>query len=70
MNITENLTDTITSPQVALPVTSSTVGFNILGLGVPEWINIGMGIYIILLLIHKVWQMYQDWKKAKQDESS
>lgn len=56
-----HLTESATSPSVAIPVGSATVVAGFVG-SLPILINIAVGIYFILMVVHKVYQMRKEWK--------
>lgn len=51
---------------VATTVTVSTL--NIAGVGIPDLINYGTFIYLLLLIVHKGWKMYKEWKTGNASE--
>lgn len=60
--------DNITSPSVAAPIVTTSALANTVVDNMPLLINIASFIYLGLLITHKAWQMYRDYKK--KDESS
>ena len=60
--------DNAASPATAVPVVSTAALFNSFGDALPVLINAATAIYLVLLITHKVWQMYREWKK--KDEST
>lgn len=42
--------------------------YNMLGDGLPFIINVGTAIYLALLIIHKGWKMYKEWKHGASSE--
>ena len=61
MSITTQITETITSPASAVPVSGLVATGNFLA-SLPEIVNILTIVYVSLLIIHKSWKMYADWK--------
>lgn len=43
-------------------------GANVIGMSIPDAINYGTLVYLGLLILHKGWQMYKEWRD--KDESS
>lgn len=65
--ITEQAASMVTSPTTSIPVIG-TVGYvNWLG-GLPEIINVLTAVYLILLVTHKGYNMYKEWKTGKITE--
>lgn len=66
-----NITDFASSPVVAVPTTILASAANILSF-IPILINIGTLIYISLLIGHKLWVWYREYKgkQAIKDEES
>lgn len=56
--------DTVTNPNVSIPITF----VSMLADNLPLFINIASFLYLVLLISHKGWQMYKEWK-YKKDES-
>jgi len=61
MAILTQITETATQPASAVPVTGLVAAGNILG-ALPEFVNILTALYILLLIVHKIWKMYAEWK--------
>jgi len=62
MNI---ISDVAASPVVATPIAVGVSAANIIAF-LPIFINIATAIYLTLLVSHKLWVWYKDWKMAKQ----
>lgn len=60
--------ETFTNPQTAIVTTTTISTANIMGFSLPEVINVATVIYLVLLISHKGWQMYKEWKEEKQRE--
>lgn len=56
--------ESMTNPNISVPVT--VVG--IFAENLPLIINVCSLVYLVLLITHKGWQMYKEWKR--KDESS
>ncbi len=65
------LTESATSPALTVPIGSATVVAGFVG-SLPIIINIAVGIYFTLMVIHKIYQMRKEWKadREKEDVSS
>lgn len=63
-----NLYDAATSPQAALGTGGTVIGLHALGEALPTIINYLVAIYTVLLILHKGYQMYKDWKRGNTDE--
>lgn len=61
----QTVTDVITQPTPAVTFTGSVAAASFFGLGLPEIIQIFTAIYAVLLVVHKLWQMYKDFKGSK-----
>ena len=57
----KNITDIASSPIVAAPAVTSVVAANIVSL-LPIFINVATAIYLVLLIGHKVWSWYKEYK--------
>ena len=62
MNI---ISDVAASPVVATPIAVGVSAANIIAF-LPVFINVVTAIYLTLLVSHKLWVWYKDWKLAKQ----
>lgn len=60
--------DNFTSPAVAAPIVTTSALVNTLVDNMPLLLNIGSAIYLALLITHKAWQMWKEYKR--KDESS
>lgn len=59
--------ETFTSPSVAVPITTTTTVLSTFMDNMPMLLNIGSFIYLILLITHKAWQMYKEWKNKSEE---
>lgn len=57
--------DTATHPSTTIPVIG-TVGMGNLLSSLPDIINVCTALYLILLITHKGWRMYKEWKTGKE----
>lgn len=58
-----DLIDNLMNPPAAVVTTGGVTTAHMVGIDLPFIINVGTAIYLGLLIIHKGWQMYKDWKK-------
>lgn len=58
-----NLTEYASSPTVVVTAGASGVTANWLVQGLPLYINIILAIYMTVMLGHKLWQVYKEFKK-------
>jgi hypothetical protein len=65
----QNVSDVATSPQAAITTSVSVTTANLLGISLPEIINVCTVVYLALLISHKGWQMYKEWKQGRDRES-
>lgn len=70
MRLTQTISEYSTSPSVATPTAVTVASANYLGIGVPEFINYAMAAYLVLVIIHKVFQMYKDFKATKDGSNA
>lgn len=61
--------DTVTNPQVAIPIVASSSFMTMFMDNLPVMMSIGSFIYLVLLIIHKSWSMYRDWKGRNNEQS-
>lgn len=67
MNVEHQDTVTAMAAKVAPP--ASVIGATWLGYTVPEWIQVVTLVYVILLVLHKLFEMVRDgWKWYKKGE--
>lgn len=59
--------DAVTSPQVAVPVVTTSTLISTFMDNLPVLLNICSFIYILLLIIHKVWGMYKEYKNKPKE---
>lgn len=57
----QEIIDQAVHPAVAIPAGATGALANMLG-AMPHIINCAMVIYVLLLLCHKGWQMYEHWR--------
>jgi hypothetical protein len=65
----DNTIDAILNTPSGVATTVSISTINLMGVDLPFLINVGTAIYLLLLIIHKGWKMYKEWKTGKHDES-
>lgn len=53
--------DNATDPAVAVPVTTAGAIANLVD-ALPHIVAAGWLVYIVLLISHKSWQMYKEWR--------
>lgn len=51
--------------KVAPPVAVASVEFA--GVTLPELVHIATLTYVVLMIIHKCWHMWKEWKTGKQE---
>lgn len=56
-----HIVENATSPGVAIPVGSATIAAGFIS-ALPVLINLIVGFYFTLMVIHKIYQMYKEWK--------
>lgn len=61
MSFINSITETATQPASAVPVTGLVAAGNIFT-SLPEIVNILTIVYVAMLIIHKAWKMYAEWK--------
>ncbi len=67
MNIKTAVDTAMDAPSgVATSVSVSTI--NLMGMDLPFLINVGTAVYLLLLIIHKGWKMYKEWKTGHASE--
>lgn len=62
-NIITTITEAATQPASAVPVTGLVAVGNLFSL-LPEIVNVLTIVYVSLLIIHKAWKMYAEWKEG------
>lgn len=65
----QQITDSILNPTTGTAVTIPVALANALTTNLPIVINIATIIYLTLLISHKSWQMYKEWKEKKNPSS-
>jgi hypothetical protein len=65
------ITDIAASPAVAVPIAAGVTGANLIAM-LPIFINVATALYISMLIGHKAWVWYREWKGKQQlkDEDS
>lgn len=56
-----NITETVTDPGVGAVIGGATVVANMAG-NLPTVINVFVAIYFALMVVHKLYQMYKEYK--------
>lgn len=59
------ITDIASSPAVAVPIIGSVTGINLITL-LPIFINVATALYLSMLIGHKAWVWYREWKGKQQ----
>lgn len=54
------------SAKVAPP--AAVVGANIAGMPVADWVQYATLIYVVMMIAHKGWQMWKEWKTGKESK--
>lgn len=57
--------ETLTSPQVGVPVGAGSGGLTFLGVLLPDWLTILSLIYLVFLLAHGIWKWTKELKNDK-----
>ena len=57
-----DLADNLLNTPSGVAITGTVSYFNLQGVDLPLLINIGTAIYLVMLIIHKGWKMYKEWK--------
>lgn len=70
MTVSQSITENATNPAVVVPTSITAAGANFMGLGVPDLINILMVIYLGLVVVHKSYQMYKEFKSPKGNSNA
>lgn len=67
----DNIVESATRPEFAVPIGGATVAAGLIG-SLPVIINIIVTIYFTLMVVHKAYQMWKEWKadRNKEDASS
>lgn len=66
MSVT-NITENMSNPSVATAVGGTTVLANFAG-SLPIVINVIVAVYFTLMVVHKVYQMWKEYKADNQNE--
>lgn len=64
----QTISDAASSPPIATATTVAVTTANLLDFSLPIVINIATVIYLSLLISHKGWQMYKEWKQGRSRE--
>jgi hypothetical protein len=65
MNLLDQITDQATHPAVAVPVVTTAGAANTFIDHLPILINLGMVLYVVLLVGHKGWTWYTEYKDRR-----
>ena len=68
MNV-ENITENMTNPTIATTVGGTTILANLAG-SLPVLINVFVAIYFSLMVVHKAYQMWKEYKADKAAETN
>ena len=60
----ENITDAITNPSTAVPVATAGTVVNAL-VDLPFIVSAGWLVYLALLIGHKIWTIYKEWRSER-----
>lgn len=63
------IVETLTSPQVGVPVGAGPGGLSWLGVALPDWLTLFSLIYVIFLLAYGVWKWVREYKGNKNDKT-
>lgn len=64
------ITETVTNPPVAVIATGAAATVNTFVVALPVIINVVMAAYLILLVIHKGYQLYNEIQDRKKKDGS
>jgi hypothetical protein len=59
------ITDIAASPSVAVPIAAGVTGANLIAM-LPIFINVATALYLSMLIGHKAWVWYREWKGKQQ----
>lgn len=57
----QSIVDAATNPQVAVPLSGAGALAQLLAV-LPHAVSAGWLIYVLLLISHKAWKMYKEWR--------
>jgi len=57
----DHIVESATRPELAIPIGGATVAAGLIG-SLPVIINIAVAIYFTLMVVHKAYQMWKEWK--------
>lgn len=63
----DNLTDAILNAPTGVSTSVTVSAINMVGMDLPFLINVGTALYLFLLIVHKGWKMYKEWKTGKHE---
>lgn len=63
-----SMVDSVTSPNATVPIIGTAATANWL-VGLPEIINILTAVYLVLLVAHKGYNMYKEYKQGSQTQA-
>ena len=58
--------DTVTNPNVTIPIVATSTFLTSFMDNLPIMMSVGSFIYLVLLIVHKVYTMYKDFKEDEQ----
>lgn len=58
--------DTVTNPQVTIPIVATSTFLTSFMDNLPTLMSVGSFVYLVLLIVHKAWSMYKDFKADEQ----
>lgn len=67
--INHSITENMTNPTIATTVGGTTILANFAG-SLPVIINVIVAIYFTLMVVHKIYQMWKEYKADSKNESS
>ena len=62
-----DFTDAVLNTPTGVSTSITVSAMNIAGADLPFLINVGTAIYLFLLIVHKGWKMYKEWKTGKNE---
>jgi hypothetical protein len=68
----DQIVESATRPELALPIGGATIAAGLVG-SLPVIINVAVAIYFTLMVVHKAYQMWKEWKqdqRAIEDDPS
>jgi hypothetical protein len=61
----KTLMDDVLNAPTGVSTSVTVSAANMIGEGLPFLINVATVIYLFLLIVHKGWKMYKEWKTGK-----